>query len=113
MRAWNAKPRTRWRPGTVRFAPRPLRPRRSLVSATLEGVPFFVPKSSINKTLVKQVPKTVVLCDWEGDTYSKLGFPKGATIAVAVFEANGTRLGLVTGELNDERMAEVLALLPE
>ncbi len=81
--------------------------------SNLEGVPFFVPKSSINKTLVKQLPKTVVLCDWEGDVYSKLGFPKGATIAVAAFDANGKLLGLVTGELNDARMAEVLALLPE
>jgi hypothetical protein len=81
--------------------------------SNLEGVPFFVPKSSINKTLVKQMPKTVVLCDWEGDIYPKLGFPKGATIAVAVFDANGKRRGLVTGEVNDKRMAEVLALLPE
>ncbi len=81
--------------------------------SNLEGVPFFIPKSSINKTLAKQVPKTVVLCDWEGDVYAKLGFPKGATIAIAVFDANGKRLGLVTGEVNDARMAEVLALLPE
>jgi hypothetical protein len=81
--------------------------------SNLEGVPFFVPKSSIKKTLVKQVPKTVVLCDWEGDIYSKLAFPKGATIAVAVFDATGKRLGLVTGEVDDKRMAEVLALLPE
>jgi hypothetical protein len=81
--------------------------------SNLEAVPFFVPRRSIKKTLVKQFPKTVVLCDWEGDIYSKLGFPKGATIAVAVFDANGIRRGLVTGEVNDERMAEVLAFLPE
>ena len=81
--------------------------------SNLEGVPFFVPKGSIHKTLVKQVPNTVVLCDWEGNIYAKLKFPKGATIAVAVFDASGNRLVLVTGEVNDERMNEVLALLPE
>jgi hypothetical protein len=81
--------------------------------SNLEGVLFFVPKSSINKTLVKQVPKTIVLCDWEGDIYAKLGFQNGATIAVAVFDANGNRRGLVTGSVNDQRVGEVLALLPE
>ena len=81
--------------------------------SNLEGVPFFVPKSSIHKTLRKQMPNTVVLCDWKGDIYGKLEFPKGAIIAVAVFDASGKRLGLVTGEVNDERMDEVVALLPE
>lgn len=81
--------------------------------SNLEGVPFFVPKGSINKTLVKQVPNTVVLCDWEGDVYARLKFPKGATIAVGVFDESGERLGLVTGVVNDQRMSEVLSLLPE
>jgi len=81
--------------------------------SNLEGVPFFVPKSSINKALVKQVPKTIVLCDWEGDIYAKLGFPKGATIAVAVFDEKGNRLGLVTGKANDQHLDQVLALLPD
>ena len=81
--------------------------------SNLEGVPFFVPKSAIRKTLVKQLPNTVVLCDWKGKTYSRLGFPKGATIAVGVFGANGERLGTVSGPVNEARVAEVLALLPQ
>lgn len=81
--------------------------------SNLEGVPFFIPKSSITKTLVKRVPNTVVLCDWDGDIYAKLRFPKGATIAVGVFDERGNRLGLVTGEVNDRRMTEVLSLIPQ
>ena len=81
--------------------------------SNLEGVPFFVPKGSIRKTLVKQLPDTVVLCDWKGKTYARLGFPKGATIAVGVFGANGERLGIVSGPVNEARVSEVLALLPQ
>ena len=80
--------------------------------SNLEGVPFFVPKSSIKKALVKQLPNTIVLCDWKGKTYAKLGFPKGSTISVAVFDAHGKRLGVVNGPVTYERMAQVLALLP-
>ena len=80
--------------------------------SNLEGVPFFVPKGSINKTLVKQLPNTVVLCDWKGKTYAELGFPKGATIAVAVFSATGKRLGLVEGPVTDEKVTRVLGYLP-
>ena len=80
--------------------------------SNLEGVPFFVPKSSIKKALVKQMPDTVVLCDWKGKVYAELGFPKGATISVAVFNASGDRLGIVNGPVTDEKLAEVLALLP-
>lgn len=80
--------------------------------SNLEGVPFFIPKSSINKTLKKQMANTVVLCDWEGDVYEALGFPKGAVVAIGVFDESGKRLGVVRGEVTDARMAEVLALLP-
>jgi hypothetical protein len=79
--------------------------------SNLEGVPFFVPKGSISKTLKKQMANTVVLCDWEGHVYKALGFPKGAVVAIGVFDASGKTLGVVRGEVNDERMAEVLALL--
>ncbi|MEM9729576.1 MAG: hypothetical protein AAF997_13385 [Myxococcota bacterium] len=81
--------------------------------SNLEGVPFFIPKSSINKTLVKQVPKTTVLCDWDGDVYQKLGFPKGVTIAVAVFDGFGRLLGVVEGPATDARVAKVLEMIPE
>ena len=80
--------------------------------SNLDEVPFFVPKSSIIKTLQKQLPKTPVLCDWDGKIYRQLGFPDGATIAIAVFDADGRRLGIVNGAVNDARMKEVLSLLP-
>ena len=80
--------------------------------SNLEGVPFFVPKGSIKKTLVKQLPDTVVLCDWKGKVYAELGFPKGATISVAVFSGTGDRLGIVDGPVTDQKVAEVLELLP-
>lgn len=80
--------------------------------SNLKGVPFFVPKSSIKKTLVKQFPSTVVLCDWKGKVYSELGFPKGATISVGVFSATGERLGIVNGPVDDDKVSHVLELLP-
>ena len=80
--------------------------------SNLEGVPFFVPKGSIKRTLLKQLPDTVVLCDWKGKVYSSLGFPDGAKISVGVFNASGRRLGLVTGDVSDELMQRVVALLP-
>ena len=80
--------------------------------SNLKGVPFFVPKSSIHKILVKQLPDTVVLCDWEGNVYKALGFPKGATLSVAVFGPSGDRLGIVHGPVTDENLAQVLELVP-
>ena len=80
--------------------------------SNLEDVPFFVPKGSIKKTLVKQLPERVVLCDWNGKVYAELGFPKGATITVAVFDETGNRLGIVNGPVTDAKVDEVLALLP-
>ena len=71
-----------------------------------------MPKGSINKTLVKQMPERVVLCDWNGKVYAELGFPKGATIAVAVFDETGNRLGIVNGAVTAAKVSEVLALLP-
>ena len=80
--------------------------------SNLEGVPFFVPKGSIKRTLLKQLPNTVVLCDWKGQVCSSLGFSDGATISVGVFTTSGERLGLVTGDVSDELVQRVLALLP-
>ena len=80
--------------------------------SNLDEVPFFVPKSSITKTLQNRFPNTPVLCDWDGTIYRQLGFPDGATIAIAVFDANGGRLGIVNGTVSEARMKEVLSLLP-
>ncbi len=80
--------------------------------SNLDDVPFFVPKSSITKTLQKQLPKTPVLCDWNGKVYGQLGFPDGATIAIGVFDGQGKRLGIVNGEVTEARIQEVLSLLP-
>ena len=80
--------------------------------SNLDDVPFFVPKGSITKALIKQLPKTTVLCDWDGKVYRKLDFPDEATIAVGVFNADGKRLGIVNGEVDDTRMQEVLGLVP-
>ena len=74
--------------------------------SNLEGVPFFVPKNSIKKALVKQMPDAVVLCDWKGKVYPELGFPKGATISVGVFDASGDRLGIVNGPVTDEKLTK-------
>ena len=81
--------------------------------SNLDEVPFFVPKSSIIKTLMKQFPKTPILCDWDGKIYRQLGFPDGATIAIGVFDADGKCLGIVSGEVTDARMQEVFSLLPQ
>ena len=80
--------------------------------SNLKKIPFFVPKSSVKKTLASKFPNTPVLLDWKGKVYPALGFPEGATIAVGVFDAEGRRLGLVRGETTRSRVDEVLALLP-
>jgi hypothetical protein len=79
--------------------------------SNLKGLPFFVPKGVVTKGLAKQLPNVPILCDWKGRVYSELGFPAGATISVGVFSASGERLGMVTGEQSESRLAEVLALL--
>jgi hypothetical protein len=79
--------------------------------SNLKKLPFFVPKRAVRRNLAELLPKTPVLMDWKGAVYPGLGFPSGATVSVAVFEANGERLGLVTGEANDARVAEVLKLV--
>jgi hypothetical protein len=43
--------------------------------------------------------------------YSNLGFPAGVVISIGVFDHAGQRLGLVTGEHTETRLAEVVALL--
>jgi len=61
-----------------------------------------------NKALRRKAPPTVLVVG-----LSNLeGVPKGSTISVAVFDAHGERLGVVNGPVTDERMAQVLALLP-
>jgi len=80
--------------------------------SNLDDVPFFVPKGSITKALIKLLPKTTVLCDWDGKVYRQLGFPDEATIVVGVFDLDGKRLGIVNGDVDDTRMQDVLGLVP-
>jgi hypothetical protein len=79
--------------------------------SNLKKLPFFVPKGAVRRNLAELLPKTPVLMDWKGAVYPGLGFPDGATVSVGVFEANGKRVGIVTGEANDARVAEVLKLV--
>jgi hypothetical protein len=79
--------------------------------SNLKRLPFFVPKGLVTKGLAAQLPNTPVLCDWKGRVYSDLGFPAGAVISVGVFSPSGERLGIVTGEQNEARLAEVAQLL--
>ena len=100
MRAWEQALRTRVPKGT-----------RIVGLSNLERLPFFVPKGVVTKGLTKQLPNVPVLCDWKGRVYADLGFPAGATISVGVFGAAGERLGIVSGELAEIRLTEVLGLL--
>jgi hypothetical protein len=70
-----------------------------------------VPKGVVTKGLAKQLPNVPILCDWKGRVYSNLGFPAGVVISIGVFDHAGQRLGLVTGEHTETRLAEVVALL--
>ena len=79
--------------------------------SNLKKLPFFVPKSSVRKTLAQQFPRTPVLCDWKGRVYPALGFPPDALISVGVFGASGKPLGIVTGERTEERITQVLTAL--
>jgi predicted transcriptional regulator len=56
--------------------------------ADLQGLPFFVPRAAVRKSLREVAPKTAVLLDWSGAAYAALGLPKGA-IAVHVYDATG------------------------
>jgi hypothetical protein len=100
MQVWERALRSRVPDGT-----------RIIGLSNLKRLPFFVPKGVVTKGLAEQLPSIPVLCDWKGRVYSELGFPAGATISVGVFSASGERLGMVTGEQSESRLAEVLALL--
>ncbi len=80
--------------------------------SNLKKLPFFVPKSAVRRNLAEMLPKTPVLMDWKGRVYAELGFPAGAVASVGVFDAEGERLGLITGELTDGRLTAATALLP-
>jgi hypothetical protein len=78
--------------------------------SNLKKLPFFVPKGSVKRTLAQKLPNTAVLLDWKGKVYPGLGFADSTTIAVGVFGRGGARLGIVEGESNEQRLAEVLSL---
>jgi len=100
MLAWERALRTRVPEGT-----------RIIGLSNLKRLPFFVPKGVVTKGLAQQLPNVPILCDWKGRVYSDLGFPAGAVISVGVFGASGERLGIVTGEQNEPRLAEIAQLL--
>ncbi|MBW2375994.1 MAG: hypothetical protein JRF55_08350 [Deltaproteobacteria bacterium] len=100
MQVWERTLRTRVPEGT-----------RIIGLSNLERLPFFVPKGVVKKGLAEQLPNVPVLCDWKGRVYSDLGFPAGVVISIGVFHDAGQRLGLVTGEHTETRLAEVVALL--
>ena len=79
--------------------------------SNLKKLPFFVPKGSVKRTLADKLPKTPVLLDWKGKVYPALRFPDGATVVVGVFESSGSRIGFVSGEVDDQRLDEVLELV--
>jgi len=104
-------------PDTMEVWERALRPlvpqgTRIVGLSNLKRLPFFVPKSVVTKGLAEQLPNVPILCDWKGRVYPRLGFPAGETISVGVFAASGERLGIVVGEQNETRLAEVTKLLP-
>lgn len=101
MQAWDRALRARLPEGTRIFG-----------LSNLKKLPFFVPKNGVRKNLAEMLPKTPVLLDWKGKVYPDLRFPAGAVVSVGVFSATGERLGLTSGEQNESRLEEVLALLP-
>jgi len=101
MRRWEHALRARVPEGT-----------RIIGLSNLKRLPFFVPKGVVTKGLAEQLPNIPVLCDWKGQVYADLGFPAGAVISVGVFSPSGDGLGIVTGELAESRLSEVVALLP-
>ncbi|MBW1761899.1 MAG: hypothetical protein JRG67_12470 [Deltaproteobacteria bacterium] len=100
MRAWEQALRARVPEGT-----------RIVGLSNLERLPFFVPKGVVTKGLAQQLPNVPVLCDWKGRVHADLGFPAGATISVGVFSVSGERLGIITGEQTEPRLAEIVQLL--
>lgn len=79
--------------------------------SNLKRIPFFVPKGAVRKNLAELLPNTAVLFDWKGKLYPALGFPAEAVIAAGAFSASGERLGIVTGEVSDGRVEDVLGLV--
>jgi hypothetical protein len=100
MQVWERALRTRVPEGT-----------RIVGLSNLKRLPFFVPKGVVAKGLAEQLPNVPILCDWKGRAYSDLGFPAGEVISVGVFSPSGERLGIVTGEQNEPRLAQVAQLL--
>lgn len=84
---------------------------RMIALADLDAVPFFIPHSAITKGMKKAFPRMPVLCDWDGEVYPKLGFPKGALIGVGVFKGDGKRLGMVKGKASGGNVKKVVGML--
>ncbi len=63
--------------------------------ANLDGVPFFVPHSSVRSNLKEMLPRVPVLLDWDNEVYGKLGFSKG--IELKLFARGGRLVGTVAG----------------
>lgn len=71
--------------------------------ANLDGVPFFVPDDAVRKGVRESNPKTIVLCDWDDDAFTRLGFPKDLT-SVLVFDSTGKLIGKISGRADPDRL---------
>jgi hypothetical protein len=74
--------------------------------ANLDGVPFFVPNSSIRSSLRETCPDITVLCDWKGELYEKLALPEDS-VSVSLFDAKGSLVRRIVGEVEPARVALV------
>lgn len=82
---------------------------RAFGFVNLDGLPFFVPNQSVRDNLIELLPKTPVLCDFEGDTYEALRLPE-AEASVHVFYRK-KQVGSVTGAPDKNNAARVLSLV--
>ncbi len=84
---------------------------RLLGLAELDGVPFFIPNSTIRSKLAEEIPDVPVLCDWDNEVYERIGFSDDTLIAVAVYGPKGELREKVTGKHSSARMAQLLSKL--
>lgn len=83
---------------------------RIMALANIQGLPFFVPRSSVTGNLKKQLPNVPVLCDWDGKAYRSLGLARGK-LTVRVYGPQGKLRGQVVGQYSAAGLKRVLALV--
>jgi hypothetical protein len=78
--------------------------------ANLDGVPFFVPNQSVRNGLKEKNPKTIVLCDWDGRVFERLGFEED-TISVHVYDGKGRLLIKIRGPTSPDRLESIVRVI--